>query len=85
MFNLHGIKLPAKTFRRAAKTGITASTFIRAMCASQVKGQYLKLMKCKEEAERVTCKQLHVRVCYKVQHPSKDQHAHCTTEYHTIR
>ena len=34
--NLHGIKLPSKTFRRAAKTAkIAAPTFIRAMCATQ--------------------------------------------------
>ena len=52
--------LPAKTFRRAAKTGITAPTFIRAMCATHVMGQYLRL-RCKEEAERVTV-QLLVRV-----------------------
>ena len=84
VFNLHGVKLPAKTFRGAAKTGITAPTFIRAMCATQVKAHHLRL-KCKEEAERVTCKQFPVRVCYKAQHPYKDQHAHCTTEYRTIR
>ena len=62
MSNVHGIKLLAKTFRRAAKTGIlTAPTFIRAMCAAQVKGQYLKL-RCKEEAVKVTV-QLPARVC----------------------
>ena len=61
MSNLYGIKLPAKTFRRAAKTEITAPTFIRAMCATQVMGQYLRL-RCKVEAERVTV-QLPVRVC----------------------
>ena len=36
MSNLYGIKLPAKTFRRAAKTEITAPTFIRTMWASHV-------------------------------------------------
>ena len=62
MSNVHGIKLLAKTFRRAAKTRIlTAPTFIRAMCAAQVKGQYL-ILRCKEEAVKVTV-QLPARVC----------------------
>ena len=58
MSNVHGIKLSTKTFRRAAPT------FIRAMCAAQVKGQYLKL-RCKEEAERVTVQCTNVLTNYK--------------------
>ena len=89
MSNVHGIMLPAKSFRRAAKTGIlTVTTFIRAMCAAQVKGQYLKL-RYKEEAERVTV-QLPARVCqsHTVETvvescTSADTHTHTCTHTHT--